>query len=327
MSVKLLLASIAVGLAVAACGALPAFAPAQATATAVPEATILAPKSTVSVPMTQPDGLGRQPNPDSPAKGIVSLAPSNTELLYAIGAGPQLIGRDSFSDYPPKALEVPDIGGGFMALNTEMLVSSKPDLILASPLTPSEQLADLNNLGLKVEVVPNPASFEDLYANIASVGTMTGHEAEAQALVAALRGRVAAVTAQVASAGQTPVVYYELDATDPTAPYTSGPGTFVELLIESAGGTNFGSELDGEWVQVSVEALLARQPDVIVLGDYTYGGVTPEQVRARAGWDALTAVQQNRVFTFDDNLVSRPGPRLVDGLEAMAKLLHPDLVR
>jgi iron complex transport system substrate-binding protein len=118
------------------------------------------------------------------------------------------------------------------------------------------------------------------------------------------------------------VVYYELDATDPNAPYTSGPGTFVDLLIKSAGGENFGAGLSREWVQVSVEELLSRQPDVIVLGDYTYGGVTAEQVRARAGWDALTAVQQNKVFTFDDNLVSRPGPRLVDGLEAMAKLLH-----
>ena len=78
-------------------------------------------------------------------------------------------------------------------------------------------------------------------------------------------------------------MYYELDATDPSAPYTSGPGTFVDLLIKSAGGENFGAELSGEWVQVSVEELLARQPDVIVLGDYTYGGVTAEQVRARAG--------------------------------------------
>ena len=133
-------------------------------------------------------------------------------------------------------------------------------------------------------------------------------------------------SAQVAQAQDKPLVYYELDATDPSAPYTSGPGTFVDLLINSAGGLNFGAELSGEWVQVSVEELLARQPDVIVLGDYTYGAVTAEQVRARSGWDALTAVQENRIFTFDDNLVSRPGPRLVDGLEAMAKLLHPDIV-
>lgn len=285
-----------------------------------------APTPTVTTPMSQPDGLGRQITADQPAERIVSLAPSNTEILLAVGAGGRLVGRDSFSDHPPEALSVPDVGGGFMALNMELIVSARPDLVLASPLTPPEQIADLENVGLKVHVVPNPATFDDLYANLRSVAELAGHQAQGEALVAALQGRVDAVTAQVAKAEQKPLVYYELDATDPNAPYTSGPGTFVNLLIESAGGMNFGADLSAEWVQVSVEELLARQPDVIVLGDYTYGGVTPEQVRARAGWEALTALQRNRVFIFDDNLVSRPGPRLVDGLEAMAKLLHPDLV-
>ena len=282
---------------------------------------------TVTTPMSQPDGLGRPALTNEPALRIVSVSPSNTEILFALGAAPQLVGRDSFSDYPAEAKNVADVGGGIMPLNAELIVSVKPDLILASPITPPEQLADLANLGLNVQVIPNPTSFEELYGNLRSVATLTGHEAEAEALVASLKRRVDAVTQQVAGAAQKPLVYYELDATDVAAPYTSGPGTFVDLLIKSAGGVNFGAALSGEWVQVSVEALLARQPDVIVLGDYTYGGVTPEQVRARAGWDALMAVQHNAVFTFDDNLVSRPGPRLVDGLEAMAKLLHPDLVR
>ncbi len=136
-----------------------------------------------------------------------------------------------------------------------------------------------------------------------------------------------AVTARVADVAQKPLVYYELDATDPNAPFTSGPGTFVNLIIDAAGGKNFGAELNGEWVQVSVEELLAKQPDLILLGDNTYGGVTPEQVAARTGWQALKAVQQNMIFIFDDNLVSRPGPRMVDGLEAMAKLLHPELFK
>jgi iron complex transport system substrate-binding protein len=207
----------------------------------------------------------------------------------------------------------------------ELIVAAKPDLVLASPLTPPEQLADLNNAGLNVQVVQNPTTFEELYANIRSVASLTGHEAEGENLASQLKDRVDAVTAAVATATVKPLVYYELDATDPSAPYTSGPGTFVDLLIRTAGGVNFGAELGQEWVQVSVEELLNRQPDMILLGDYTYGGVTPEQVRARAGWDALTAVQREQVFTFDDNLVSRPGPRLVDGLEAMAKLLHPEL--
>jgi iron complex transport system substrate-binding protein len=283
------------------------------------------PMPAADTPMSQPDGLGRQVTEGQAATRIVSLAPSNTEMLFAVGAGPQLVGRDSFSDYPAEAARIPDVGGGFAALNMELIVSAKPDLVLASPLTPPEQLADLKNVGLRVEVVPNPSSFEALFLNILSVGTLTGHEAQSQSLVSELKQRVATVTSKVANT-EKPLVYYELDATDPSAPYTSGPGTFVNLLIESAGGQNFGAGLSGEWVQVSVEALLARQPDFIVLGDYTYGAVTPEQVRARAGWDALNAVQQNQIFTFDDNLVSRPGPRLVDGLEAMARLLHPDVI-
>ena len=278
-------------------------------------------------PIALTDGLGQQITLQQPARSIISLAPSNTEILFAIGAGSQLVGRDSFSDYPPEAANVPDIGGGFTALNTELILSKKADLVLASPLTPPEQIADLRNVGLTVFVVPNPQSFDELYTNLRTVATLTGHQAEAESLVDALQQRVEAVRQTVAKATEKPLVYYELDATDPNAPFTSGPGTFVDLLIKQAGGTNFGGPLKGEWVQVSVEELLAKQPDMIVLGDNTYGGVTPQQVASRTGWNALTAVQQGRIYIFDDNLVSRPGPRLVDGLEAMAKLLHPDLFK
>lgn len=307
---KLVLLCLTIVLVLGACSALPGEA-----------------APTVTMPLSQTAGPTQGAKNGPPAERIVSLAPSNTEILFALGAASQMVGRDSFSDYPAEAAQIQDIGGGLMALNIELIVSVQPDLVLASPLTPSEQVADLQNLGLTVYVVPNPTSFDGLYENLRSVAALTGRQSEGEALVAALLTRVAAITEKVALASARPVVYYELDATDPNAPYTSGPGTFVDLLIKSAGGENFGASLSGEWVQVSVEELLSRQPDVIVLGDYTYGGVTAEQVRARAGWDALTAVQQNKVFTFDDNLVSRPGPRLVDGLEAMAKLLHSDLIR
>jgi iron complex transport system substrate-binding protein len=282
---------------------------------------------TAFAPLSFTDGLGHKITLESPARRVVSLAPSNTEILFAVGAGAQMIGRDSFSDYPAEAGNVPDIGGGFTALNTELILSKKPDLVLAAPLTPPEQIADLQNVGLPVFVVPNPKTFTELYANLQTVGRLTGHEADAATLIDALKGRVDAVARTLAGATQKPLIYYELDATDPNAPYTSGPGTFVALLIDEAGGTNFGANLNGEWVQVSVEELLAKQPDLIVLGDHTYGGVTPEQVASRTGWQALKAVQQQKVFIFDDNLVSRPGPRLVDGLEAMARLLHPELFK
>jgi cobalamin transport system substrate-binding protein len=278
-------------------------------------------------PTTFTDGSGRTVMLRLPVQRIVSLAPSNTEVLFAVGAGSQLVGRDSYSDYPVEAKNVADIGGGFSALNMEVILSKKPDLVLASPLTPPEQIADLDKAGLTVYVLPNPKSFDDLYANLQFVGKITGHENAAGTLVESLKARVQAVVSKVAVASALPTVYYELDATDPSAPYTSGPDTFVDLLIRTAGGENFGGNLKGDWVQISVEEVLAKQPDMIVLGDNTYGGVTPEQVKARPGWDALNAVKQGKIFIFDDNTVSRPGPRLVDGLEAMAKLLHPDLFK
>ncbi len=278
-------------------------------------------------PVSLTDGNGRTVTLQLPAQRVVSLAPSNTEILFAVGAGPQVVGRDSFSDYPLEAKDVPDIGGGVGSLNMELILSKKPDLVLASPLTPPEQVANLEKANLTVYVLPNPKTFDDLYTNLETVGKLTGHDQDAATLVASLKQRVKAVTDKVANVTQRPVVYYELDATDPSAPYTSGPDTFVELLIRTAGGENFGSNLKGDWVQISVETLLTRQPDYIVLGDNTYGGVTPEQVKARAGWDALKAVKDGNIFIFDDNTVSRPGPRLVDGLEAMAKLIHPELFK
>ncbi len=279
-------------------------------------------------PTTITDGSGRTVTLTLPVQRIVSIAPSNTEMLFATGAGSQVVGRDTYSDYPPEAKNTAaDIGGGFTALNMELILSKKPDVVLASPLTPPEQIADLDKAGLRVYVLPNPQSFDDLYTNLQTVGKLTGHEKEAAALADSLKARVQAVVTKVAPVSSRPVVYYELDATDPNAPYTSGPQTFVDLLIRTAGGVNFGGYLKGEWVQISVEQILARQPDMIVLGDNTYGGVTPEQVKARAGWETLNAVRQDKIFTFDDNTVSRPGPRLVDGLEAMAKLLHPGLFK
>ena len=295
--------------------------------------TIVTPASNQSTSEPEPtkeittltDGLGRSFTIDSPADRIVSLAPSNTELLYAVGAGDQLVGRDSMSDFPEKAAEVPDIGGGFGELSIETIISANPDLILAAELTPPEQIQALENVGLTVYALPNPIDFEGLYINLETVAILTGHQEEAALVIDGLKNRVAQVEDMVTSATKHPLVFYELDSTDPNAPWTTGPGTFIDTLITLAGGVNLGANLEGAWVQVSVEELLSRDPDVIILGDYTWGGVTPDDVASRAGWDDLSAVQNSLVFTFDDNLVSRPGPRLVDGLEAMAELLHPEL--
>lgn len=276
-------------------------------------------------PVTVLDRRGKEISLAAPSQRIVSLAPSNTEILFALGAGGQLVARDGFSDFPAEAQSLPDIGGGFGQLNVEKIVSLNPDLVLAADITPPEQIQQLEDIGLSVFVLGNPKDFDGLFANLNIVARLTSREKEASSLVEKLRARVKAVQDAVAKVSDLPLVFYELDATDVNAPYTAGPGTFIDTLIKMAGGENLGASLEGEWVQVSIEALLTRQPEIIILGDFTWGGVTPEQVASRSGWDSLAAIQNNRIFTFDDNLVSRPGPRLVDGLEALAKLIHPDL--
>jgi len=131
------------------------------------------------------------------------------------------------------------------------------------------------------------------------------------------------VTDALASVKDRPKVFYELDASDPAKPYTVGANTFIDILISLAGGANIGANLKGDYPQISQEELLAQDPDIILLGDAAYG-TTPDQVAARAGWSMINAVKSSRVFAVDDNLISRPGPRLVDGLEILARLIHPE---
>jgi iron complex transport system substrate-binding protein len=276
-------------------------------------------------PIVVTDQRGKEFTFEEPAAHIVSLAPSNTEILFAVGAGSQVIGRDTFSDYPAEALAVADIGGGFGALDTETILASNPDLILAGELTPAEQVQALEDLGLTVFVLGNPVELPEMYENLRTVAKMTGHLEETETMIVSLEARVSAVEQKLAGITERPLVLYELDGTDPNAPWVPGPGTFVDTLLKEEGADSMSASLEGAWVQVSLETIIENDPDIILLGDATWGGVTPEMVAARGGWDALTAVQNGNVFPFDDNLVSRPGPRLVDGLEALAKLLHPDL--
>lgn len=276
-------------------------------------------------PIAIVDGTGYELKLDAPAQKIISLAPSNTEYLFAVGAGDQVIARDDFSNYPEDAMELPTVGGFNGVYNLEEIARLQPDLILASPLNSPDVINSIKEVNPNVFVVPNPDSFDDLYTNIKNIGKLTGHDDKAQALVDEYTGRVKTVLDTVAKAEVKPKVFYELDATEPAKPWTAGPGTFIDLLIGLAGGENIGAKLEGEWAQISQEALIVENPDVILLGDATYGGVTAEQVAARPGWDVIKAVSTNRVLPFNDDLVSRPGPRMVEGLEELAKAIHPEL--
>ena len=300
----------------------PAAAPTPVPPTGAPTA---APTQAAAQPIELTDGLGRVVKLAGPAQRIVSLAPSNTEIVFALGAGGQMVGRDGFSDFPPDAKQVPDIGNSLDKLNTEAIIALKPDLILAAEINSPEQVKALQDLNLTVYWLRNPKKFEDLYTNLDSVGKLTGRSAEAAKLIESIKARYDAVTRKVAAAKEKPAVFYEIDGTDPTKPWTAGPNSFIDTMLTLAGGQNVGAALKDPFAQISSEELVAQNPAVILLGDAAYG-VTPETVGQRAGWKAIKAVKNNAVYTFDDNLVSRPGPRLVDGLEQLARLPFARLV-
>ena len=274
--------------------------------------------------ITITDGLGREVKLAGPAERVVSLAPSNTEILFALGAGDKVVGRDEFSDYPEEAKAIESVGGSMGEYSLEAIVALEPDLVLAAEINSPELVKSLEDLGVTVYYLSNPKTLEGLYANIEIVATLTGRDATK--LTDSLKARVAAVDEKIMPLSSRPTVFYEIDATDPSKPYTAGVDTFINLLINRAGGANF-TELAGitdPYPQVGLEQLLVTQPGIILLGDAMWG-TTPESVAARPGWDALIAVTEGNVFPFDDNLLSRPGPRMIDGLEALARLLHPDV--
>ena len=280
----------------------------------------------VVVTLTLTDGLGREVKLDGPAQQVVSLAPSNTEILFAVGAGSQVVGRDEFSDYPAEAASVASVGGSMGQYSVEAIVALKPDLVLAAEINTPELVKQLEDLGLTVYYLKNPLTLEEMYTNLGIVGQLTGHDVTE--LVDSLKARVKAVDDKLATITDKPVVFYEIDATDASKPYSYGPGTFGDLLIQRAGGANLVTlaGITDSYPQVSLEQIVATNPGIIILGDSMWG-VTVDSVLAHPGWEGLDAVKNNQIFAFDDNLVSRPGPRLVDGLEQLAKLLHPDLFK
>ncbi len=292
----------------------------------ITEATQPMPTQTQSAAIDLTDGLGREVKLASPARRVVSLAPSNTEILFAVGAGSQVVGRDELSDYPAGVAGIQSVGGSMGNFSNEAIVALKPDLVLAAEINPPELVKSLEGLGLTVYYLSNPTTLEGMYANLETVGRLTGHVDETATLVQSLKARVAALDTKLAGVTARPSVFYELDATDASKPYTAGPGTFIDQLIQRAGGKNVASTLKDQYPQISLEELVVLNPDIIVLSDSAYGE-TPEKVAARAGWSTIAAIKNGKVYPFDYHLLSLPGPRLVDGYEQLAKLLHPELFK
>jgi iron complex transport system substrate-binding protein len=279
-----------------------------------------APESAKSISVI--DDAGRTVEIAETPQRLISLAPSNTEILFALGLGDKVVGVTDFCNYPEEAKSIEQIGTYFDP-SIEKIFSLSPDLVLAVADLPEDVIAKLEELGIPAPIL-NPADLEGILANIQLVGKATGAEKEAEALVSEMRGRIAAVTEKASEVGERPQVFCEIDATDPSKPWASGPGSFMDAMIRLSGGTNVAADAESPWPQLSAEEIIARDPDIIILADAKYG-VTAESVGERPGWEVITAVKEGAIFDIDDDLISRPGPRIVDGLEAVARIIHPEL--
>lgn len=272
-------------------------------------------------PLTVVDDTGRSITLDGPPKRIMSLTPSNTEILFALGAEDRIVAVDQWSNFPPAAKAKPRVAPLHPSL--EQIVSFSPDLILSTH-GGAEPLLPLERQEIQVMIFA-PRTLDDIYRNILLMGRIVGAEARAERLVWSMRQRVAAVVAKVRDAPR-PKVFIELDASDPSRPFTAGPGSFMDVLIQLAGGANVAARSRMAWPQFSLEELIRADPDLIILGDALapMNSQTPELVARRPGWSHLRAVRRGTIFPIDSDLISRPGPRIVEGLELLARLLHPD---
>ena len=252
--------------------------------------------------------------PPAGVRRIVSLAPSTTEILFALGVGDRLVGVDQYSDWPPEAAKVPRVGSD-LSPSVERILGLRPDVVFVATSANARELPDeLGRHGVRV-VISRIDTLDDLWKEIAAIGDAVGRHEAAVALVDAMHARVAAVRARVAPlpAPKALVVVWA----DPLT--VVGGHSFVDDVIRTAGGDNIAGDSAQPYPQYSVERMLARAPEVIVVGSHK-GGPTLAPLTAHA---SLPAVKNNRVHSVDGDLLFRPGPRLVDGIELLARLFHP----
>ncbi|GGR28504.1 ABC transporter substrate-binding protein [Deinococcus ruber] len=278
---------------------------------------VLSSAAAVSYPLIITDDLGRKVTIASEPRRIVSVLPSDTETLCALGVCDRLVGVDDNSDFPASVKALPKVGGLYSP-SIERMVALKPDLVIVSKYG---KLTDtLTAAGIPVVAV-NPESYDDAFSKTLLLGKIVNREAQAKQLVTQMRRDIARIEILTKNAVHKPTTYYEIDPT----PYTVGPNSFIGVLLSKAGAANIIPAALGDFPKISPELVVQRSPQIILGPDLA-------TVKARPGWNTIAAVRSGRVIAVVpssdfDNLLNRPGPRLPQALAALARLIHPELFR
>jgi iron complex transport system substrate-binding protein len=309
----------------------------NATATATPTPTPIptatpspTPTPTPTFPISVTDDTNTVITLTSYPNRIISLAPSTTEMLFSLGLQNKIVGVVSYSGY---AQSVKDgitnqnitTVGTFNKVNTELVTGLQPDLIIASGSYQQSLAAKFAEQGQKT-VILNPIKFSQILSDIKLLGKLTGTDANATALTSSMQSRADAVIAKVANLSR-PGVYVEYYF-DNTGYASYGADSHINELIGMAGGVNVFAGFKGQYVTTSTEEIVKAKPSIIVICNgvmSTMSGLTPDTLKARTGWSTISAVQNNQIYTINENLLTLWGPRIIDGLEALAKVIHPEV--
>ncbi len=254
---------------------------------------------------------------------IVSMAPSITEVVFALGLGDRVVGVTDYCDYPPEAREKPSIGG-VNNPNMEAIVALNSDLVIALPIASHQGLfRSLNQLGIKVLTLPND-TLEDLFNTIRTIGKETSTQEAAEELVGRLQAKFSEISEKVAKSPRRKVMF--VVGEDPL--FVAGGGTFIDELITIAGGTNIAGDSLSKYPRLSIEEVVSRAPEVILYTSFNYELTPQREARAKELWSAypsLPAVREGRIYGLVADDVTLPGPRLVLGVEEMARAIHPEV--
>jgi iron complex transport system substrate-binding protein len=270
-------------------------------------------------PLTIEDQMGREIVIEKSPERLVSLSPSNTEILFDLGLGDKLFGVTDYCDYPEEAKSKEKIGG-FADPSIEKIVSLKPDLVFATNMH-QQAVEQLEKLGIP-SLVLDPGNMEEMLQSIELMGTAAGVSEKAKGLAEELRSRIKAVTDGVDDGipeEDKPRVYYEIW---PSPITTAGPGTFVDDIIRLSGGVNIASDAKQSYPEYSQEMIVAKNPEIIVFSHHGSSEQSPEDILGRAGWESIDAIKEKNVFYINEDIMQLATPRLVDGLEEFAQLLR-----
>ncbi len=252
----------------------------------------------------------------SEINSVVSIAPNVTEIIFALDCGDKLIGVDAFSNYPSEASKIESVGD-YNGPNVESIVELNADVVIGGNYLQQETIDGLNELSIPM-IQAEGTTFDEIYQSIELIGDVLDKESEANELVNSMKTRKKAVEDKAANnKGEKPSVYYVMTFVDGN--WTSGPGTFINEMIEAAGGTCVTADGGAEWMDYSMEELIEKDPDVLLVSSEA-GDI--EELKKTTGYSSLSAVKNDNVFVIDADIVSRPGPRIIDALEEIYEAIN-----